>query len=334
VLSIEADVVYDGDEWDCRKTEMGTSFTHVPCEDDDPGAVRLAYAVARLKDSPVPVVVVMLRRQIDAVRDRETRFGDSPWSSDYAEMAKKSSIRRICKYLPMSIEMASCLDAEAEEEAREIIDVRPAAVLKPDFRKKPESSQQTGDSSDVISGPPPQQTQVDTSESQEEQQEVIDNLSDVLAGIAALRTGAECNEHNERLRVAHWASEYDRKTAAAALKARWAVILKEEKLAMKSATNSKQAEPAKEPAKEATKEPARCDGCDLIGTHAVGCPQNEPAKPEWAKQDEKRSAEEASKAYSAVAPKGESVRVKLSDGTYADEGDEIQGRDREPGQEG
>jgi len=84
VLSVEADVVYQNDLWTYNKTEMGTTFSHVFCEDKDPGDVRLAYAVARLKDSPVPVVVVMPLREIEAIRLREKKSGDSPWDSDYA----------------------------------------------------------------------------------------------------------------------------------------------------------------------------------------------------------------------------------------------------------
>jgi recombination protein RecT len=44
--------------------------------------------------------------------------------SDYAEMARKTVVRRLCKYLPLSIEMAEALAIdEAAEGAGDVIDV-------------------------------------------------------------------------------------------------------------------------------------------------------------------------------------------------------------------
>lgn len=341
VLSIEADVVYEEDEWTYNKTEMGTMFAHVPSEAENPGQVMRAYAVARLKDSTVPIVVVMSRRELDAIRDREKSRGDSPWNTDYAEMAKKTTIRRICKYLPMSIEMVECLDTEAADDDRDVIDVTPATVLKPDFRKKLEPKS----SPSLDHTPDPSEPQVDTSESQEEP--AIEPIADVLRGIEALRTDVECAAHSELLKAARWESEEDRKQAAAALKARWKVIIDEVKAKSKAAAPvatptpapAAPAEPKQQdlekafgqaPASAPISTPetsaliSRCDECGLLKGHDTKCPKRDDAPKLMGLKD-----------MPTTGP-----RIRHSDGSWMDtsaaalDGGEIQGREREPGMEG
>lgn len=120
ILSIEADVVYEKDKWTFSKTDEGTKFEHAPSEEEDPGKLLRAYAVARLKDTPLPIVIVMPKREIEVIRKRAKK-GDrtTPWDTDYAEMAKKTAIRRICKSLPMSVELAEAIDLDNRHEAGE-----------------------------------------------------------------------------------------------------------------------------------------------------------------------------------------------------------------------
>jgi recombination protein RecT len=252
VLSVEADVVYENDEWTYSKTEMGTSFTHVPCENGEPGQIRLAYAVARLKDTPIPMVVVMTRRELDAIRDRDQRKGESPWDTDHAQMCLKTALRRICKFLPMSIELAECLNREADEE-REVIDVTPTRAAKQERKTKSE---------DLISNG----THVDTSESQDAPSPMP--LAEALEVIAKLKTDAECALTSERLKNEDWASDEDRKAAVVALKARWKVILDE----------LKAAKAAVRVAADPTPPLGYCEHCGVVdGTkHPPGCPGDSP----------------------------------------------------------
>jgi recombination protein RecT len=350
VLSIEADVVYEADVWQYSKTEMGTNFTHVPSETAEPGDVRLAYAVARLKDTPLPVVVVMYRREIEKIRLREKKRGESPWDTDYAEMCKKTGIRRICKYMPMSIELAGVLDSEAEDDDRDVIDVTPS---KP---PKQERHLRAADEAPEISEP-----HVDASESQE--LPPIEPIGDVLAGIAALRTSAECAAHSERMKSARWENEDDRKAAVDMFKARWKAVLAEEKAAMKAATTA----PAKTKKTDENPMPdwaqkderdnaaaaggvdlpdqgaakaaslTRCDECGLLKGHDVKCTKKDvdTRTIDWVKEHEISSPP---KLMGLKDPPPGGPAIKLSDGSYADprtlDGDEIQGREREPGEEG
>ena len=112
VSSINAFPVFDGDEF---TYELGLNPTlhHVPGDhDEDPGKLTHVYAVARVNGDPQ--FVVLTRRQIDktrnAVKGSDSPY--SPWSKYYIEMAQKTAIRRLCKYLPQTVEMAQALTHE------------------------------------------------------------------------------------------------------------------------------------------------------------------------------------------------------------------------------
>lgn len=81
---------------------------------DGAGPYRAFYAVLTMKDG-AQVVDVMTVAEVDAIRKR-SRSGDSgPWVTDYAEMGRKTVLRRALKYAPVSIvdlRVAEALDAE------------------------------------------------------------------------------------------------------------------------------------------------------------------------------------------------------------------------------
>jgi recombination protein RecT len=111
IRSIEAHVVHKNDKF---HYEIGADqpLSHTPELFEDPGPPILAYAIAKL-DTGTTVVEVMTRRQIEAIRDRsqnvmnaKTYGKKTPWDTDSEEMWRKTLIRRICKYLPKSVELA------------------------------------------------------------------------------------------------------------------------------------------------------------------------------------------------------------------------------------
>jgi recombination protein RecT len=114
VDSISAHLVHDRDEFDVSwGTEPG--IKHRPYLDGDPGGVRLVYAVARLKGGGVHAELMTLH-DIERIKARSqnvinaARWGkQTPWDTDWGEMARKTVLRRICKYLPKSPDLASAL---------------------------------------------------------------------------------------------------------------------------------------------------------------------------------------------------------------------------------
>ncbi len=105
IASIRADAVFDGDEF---SWELGLNPTvvHRPHADDrdDPARITHVYAVARFTDGSEPMFVVLTRSQVDKVKGRSKASGSGPWVTDWEAMALKTAVRRLAKWLPLSIE--------------------------------------------------------------------------------------------------------------------------------------------------------------------------------------------------------------------------------------
>jgi recombination protein RecT len=117
VSSVDARVVRDGDRF-LYQFGLQPRLDHTPAEreeDEDSAPITHAYAVVRLKDGGFQFDV-LTRREIDAVRKRSKAGASGPWVTDYAEMAKKTALRRCLKLAPMSVEAqrAVALDELAE----------------------------------------------------------------------------------------------------------------------------------------------------------------------------------------------------------------------------
>lgn len=109
---ISAACVYQGDEFDYS---LGTSeyIRHKPCGESRAVAVTHAYAVAEFKDGGMQIEI-MTRQQIDAIKNRGRQ--NKVWDSDFSEMARKTVLRRICKFLPLSSEFSDALRGDAESD--------------------------------------------------------------------------------------------------------------------------------------------------------------------------------------------------------------------------
>lgn len=123
IVSLSARSVHDGDHFEY---EYGLEETIVHRPSDKPksnDSLLYVYAVAKLKDGGVQFEV-MSRSEIERVRNESNGYKtavrfertDSPWMTHFEEMAKKTVIRRLFKYLPVSIELSTAvaLDEQAE----------------------------------------------------------------------------------------------------------------------------------------------------------------------------------------------------------------------------
>ncbi len=103
VDGIEARAVYEKDEF-AVEYGLQTVLRHKPFLGQDRGALHAVYAIGRLKDSE-PQIEVMAKHEVDAIRARSRSGGSGPWQTDYTEMARKTVVRRLCKYLPLSVDI-------------------------------------------------------------------------------------------------------------------------------------------------------------------------------------------------------------------------------------
>ena len=112
IVSIQAQVVHESDKFNVT---LGTepSIVHVPnFTVEDRGPVIAAYAVAELVGGGRQFEV-MTRGQLDAIKRRSKASGSGPWVTDTEEMQRKTVLRRLAKWLPLSPEMADALIADS-----------------------------------------------------------------------------------------------------------------------------------------------------------------------------------------------------------------------------
>ncbi len=116
ILSIEARVVYASDRFHVQ-LGLNPDLQHEPAwEVAERGDLKFVYAVAKLKDGGVQFEV-MSRTEINKVRTQSKSANDGPWVTHFEEMAKKTVIRRLFKYLPVSVELAQAVGLDEQAEA-------------------------------------------------------------------------------------------------------------------------------------------------------------------------------------------------------------------------
>jgi recombinational DNA repair protein RecT len=59
----------------------------------------------------------MWKHEVDLIRSRSRAKDSGPWVTDYEAMAWKTVIRRLCKYLPRTVELARALDMDERVDA-------------------------------------------------------------------------------------------------------------------------------------------------------------------------------------------------------------------------
>jgi recombination protein RecT len=120
-VTIRAEVVCEHDEFDWVNGEV----THKVNWRKPRGEVQAVYAEGKTKDGEVQTAT-MTREEVDAIRKRSKSGGNGPWVTDWAEMAKKTAVRRLAKMLPLSPEFRDALDKDDDKLAER--DVTPAKI--------------------------------------------------------------------------------------------------------------------------------------------------------------------------------------------------------------
>tara|TARA_R100001594_G_scaffold148445_2_gene203683 strand:+ start:204 stop:1076 length:873 start_codon:yes stop_codon:yes gene_type:complete len=126
VSHFTAEVVYEKDEFECSfDLDGGKKLHHKQCFDGHPGELRLAYAVAHFKDGGHQVEV-MRRDQINKIRKSSRNPDSGPWAQHTEEMWRKTVVRRICKYLPLSPKTKAVVEHDISSDFNEptIIDAQ------------------------------------------------------------------------------------------------------------------------------------------------------------------------------------------------------------------
>lgn len=144
IVSLSARIVHEKDKF-AYAYGLDETLEHVPFEGAAPGEMTHVYAVAKLMGGGVQFEV-MSRAQVEHIRNESQGYKaalsasekynkevNSPWTSHFDEMAKKTAIRLLFKYLPVSIEIQRAVGLDEQADAG--VPQHNALVIDGDFER-------------------------------------------------------------------------------------------------------------------------------------------------------------------------------------------------------
>ena len=127
VTSIRSELVCENDEFSWENGKV----THRVEWRKPRGEMQAVYAEAVLRSGETQTAV-MTKEEVDGIRKRSRSGNSGPWVTDYGEMAKKTTIRRLCKLLPLSSEITEHIDRDQDVVMeREVTPIVQAALSLP-----------------------------------------------------------------------------------------------------------------------------------------------------------------------------------------------------------
>lgn len=117
IVSLNAYCVREKDDFN-YELGLHPDIKHRPTSAADPGPVTYVYAVAVLKGGGVQFEV-MSRAEIEAIRSKSQAGDKGPWVTHWDEMARKTVVRRLFKYLPVSIEAVRAVEIDEKTDRGE-----------------------------------------------------------------------------------------------------------------------------------------------------------------------------------------------------------------------
>lgn len=119
IVSINAYCVHEADEFE-YELGLHPDIHHRPSPLAERGPVTYVYAVAVLKGGGVQFEV-MSRAEIEAVRVQSKAGKSGPWVTHWEEMARKTVVRKLFKYLPVSIEAVRAVEIDEKSDRGEAV---------------------------------------------------------------------------------------------------------------------------------------------------------------------------------------------------------------------
>ncbi len=136
IASVFAKEVYAGDHFQWM-FGLDPKVEHRPSPDADRSKITHVYAVIKTTGGGT-LFDVMSVEDIDSIRERSRAKSSGPWVTDYAEMCKKTVLRRLLKLAPCSAELqrAVTLDEQADHGISQGLDA--AIDITPDPDDEPD----------------------------------------------------------------------------------------------------------------------------------------------------------------------------------------------------
>lgn len=155
VSYIHSDVVADKDEF---VEDRGRIIKHSINRREPRGPVYAVYAFAVFKDGTEKSEVMSVD-EVEAIRGRSRSKDDGPWVTDWNEMAKKTVVKRLSKWLPLSPEVIDAIEADTtadiDPEVTTTVSPPPMPSAKPRKRIAQDAPPPEPTADDVPMDPPP-----------------------------------------------------------------------------------------------------------------------------------------------------------------------------------
>jgi len=110
VSTIMAQVVYENDDFS-YSYGLEPTLKHVPALSDR-GAPKYVYGMFRTKDGGYGYEVMSMDDVRAHARKYSKSFSNGPWQTNFEEMAKKTVLKRVLKYAPLSVEFARSMSQD------------------------------------------------------------------------------------------------------------------------------------------------------------------------------------------------------------------------------
>lgn len=125
VIDLWAEIAYENDHF---KWTLGLhrDITHEVAAGER-GKPTHVYAAAQLRDGGTPFVVMTVA-QVEAIRSRSMAKNNGPWVTDWEAMAKKTAVKQLAKWLPLSSEFSAAVVNDGSvrtDVSTDLVDVRP-----------------------------------------------------------------------------------------------------------------------------------------------------------------------------------------------------------------
>lgn len=194
VQSIVAKEVYSKDDFEIDWGQE-VPFRHKPYLGQDRGDIIFVWCLVRFKDGSIHWDYMTIG-EVQKIRDKSQGYSqalkyakrdekgnltsvNSPWFTDFAEMAKKTVIRRVAKYLPLSVQKAAFIEdmadkgklvkfddddggfsvvGEYDPDTGEVYDQSPDPAPQIEHQPQPQANYAEQSAPEPVSAPAPQQS--------------------------------------------------------------------------------------------------------------------------------------------------------------------------------
>ncbi len=119
IVSLTAHAVFENDIFNFAYG-LDEKLEHIPTLLNR-GNMKAVYAVAKLVGGGHQFEVLSIE-DVDKVRAKSKAGNFGPWKDSYEEMAKKTAIRKLFKYLPVSVDLQRAFTLEDRAEATSVVE--------------------------------------------------------------------------------------------------------------------------------------------------------------------------------------------------------------------